>query len=101
MLVGVNLFCGQQKMKKTNPGVSFADASREIADKWRGMSGACLSVFDIAMIPLFFQLIKILIDVSVIALPANCFFLQLKRKNHMKQKLKLIRNATEISSVTT
>ncbi|OWM69759.1 hypothetical protein CDL15_Pgr025608 [Punica granatum] len=28
----------REKMKKSNPGVSFADASREIADKWRGMS---------------------------------------------------------------
>ncbi|KAK4789581.1 hypothetical protein SAY86_016885 [Trapa natans] len=27
----------REKMKKSNPGISFADASREIAEKWRGM----------------------------------------------------------------
>ncbi|KAI4321358.1 hypothetical protein MLD38_034750 [Melastoma candidum] len=37
---GYNFFLQNEneKMKKSNPGISFGDASREIADKWRGMS---------------------------------------------------------------
>ncbi|KAI3417149.1 FACT complex subunit SSRP1 [Psidium guajava] len=37
---GYNFFLQteSEKMKRSNPGLSFGDVSREIADKWRGMS---------------------------------------------------------------
>ncbi|KAI6700586.1 hypothetical protein NL676_014910 [Syzygium grande] len=37
---GYNFFLQMEseKMKRSNPGLSFGDVSREIADKWRGMS---------------------------------------------------------------
>ncbi|XP_010029288.2 FACT complex subunit SSRP1 [Eucalyptus grandis] len=39
---GYNFFLQteSEKMKRTNPGLSFGDVSREIADKWRGLSAA-------------------------------------------------------------
>lgn len=61
--INVNLFTYVlQKMKKSNPGVSFADASREIADKWRGMSGMCFMSLQILSSVVFFWLTRILVE---------------------------------------